>query len=372
MKFVAVAILAWLLILPAASSQIIPTRKTTQTLVASADMPKMASYLGFPALLDLGDELLVSYKRGRSHGGDSGAVLDFMRLDAATGKVKERRTLAQLDEKIMQMGEWVRFRNGDIASYIDAQRKTAPARIGLRVVRSRDGGQTFGPVERVGVVEGVEYGYAFEAVTEGPTTWMLAMTFTNLSGGKSVYPQRPVSGSVDVIRSDNNGENWRFVRNLTKEFGDIPINESSFARHGEGFIFSARGYDNRQWLLKTDDAFRLKRKVDLTSANSFIKSYVGRPRVFARAGGWYLLGRNWTDKGPMRLSLFGFDPETLAITKHVVLDNAEGGNVTDGYYAAPWWRMREGRTYFNLVTYKDTTGRGPDIVRMEFDWEEVR
>jgi hypothetical protein len=177
---------------------------------------------------------------------------------------------------------------------------------------------------------------------------------------------------VDVIRSDDNGKAWRFVRNLTKEFGDIPINESSFARHGDGFIVAARGYDNRQWLLKTDGAFHLKLKADLTSANSFIKSYVGRPRVFARDGGWYLLGRNWTDDGPMRLSLFRFDPETLAITKHVVLDNAEGGNVTDGYYAAPWWRMREGRTYFNLVTYKGIDKRSPDIVRLEFDWEEVR
>jgi hypothetical protein len=198
------------------------------------------------------------------------------------------------------------------------------------------------------------------------------MSFTNLSGGKSVYPPRPVSGSVDVIRSDDNGESWRFVRNLTKEFGDIPINESSFARHGDGFIVAARGYDNRQWLLKTDGAFRLKRKMDLTSATSFIKSYVGRPRVFTRDGGWYLLGRNWTDKGPMRLSLFRFDPETLAIARHVVLDNAEGENVTDGYYAAPWWRTQEGRTSLHVVTYKGIDKRSPDIVSLEFDWEEVR
>lgn len=353
-------------------AQLAPASKRTHPLVTAADVPAATPYLAFPALADLGGDVLVSFKRGRSHGGDSGAVLDVLRLDAATGKVKSRAVLAELGDNIMQMGEWVRFPNGDLANYIDAQQKAAPARIGLRVVRSRDGGATFGPVERVGVVDGVEYGYAFEAITEGQTTWMLAMTFTNLAGGKSVFPARPVSGSVDVIRSDDSGKSWRFVRNLTKEFGDHPINESSFVRHGEGSIVAARGYDNRQWLVKTDGAFKLERKVNLTAANAFIKSHVGRPRVFTRDGGWYLLGRNSTDSGPMRLSLFRFDPETFAITKHVPLDNAEGASVSDGYYAVPYWRPREGRTWFNLITYKGVAKRAPDIIRLEFDWEEVR
>jgi hypothetical protein len=361
----------------AAAGQIVPACKSTQTLVASADMPKAASYLAFPSVLDLGGEVLVSFKRGREHGGDSGAVLDVLSFEGTTGTIKSRRTLAELDDKIMQMGEWVRFPNGDIANYIDAQQKGEPSRIGLRVVRSSDGGRTFGPVERVGVVDGVEYGYAFEAISEGRTTWMLVMTFANLTGGRPsdgrpIYPPRPFSGAVNVIRSDDNGKTGLFVRNLTKEFGGIPINESSFVRHGDGFIVAARGYDKRQWLLKTDGAFQLRLKVDLASANTFIKSHVGRPRVFARDGGWYLLGRNWTDSGPMRLCLFRFDPESLKITKNVVLDNSEGENVRDGYYAIPYWRKRGGRTYFNIVTYKGIAKRYPDIVRLEFDWQEVR
>src|SRR5258708_6902142 len=149
---------------------------------AAADWP----YLAFPALLDCGGEILVSFKRARSHAQDPGAALDLVRLDPLTGRASGRATIAQLEGHIMQMGEWIRFPNGDIASYIDAQVPgAATTRAGLRVVRSTDGGKTFGPLERVGAIDGVEYGYAFDHITEGRTTWMLAMTFANLPGGQS-------------------------------------------------------------------------------------------------------------------------------------------------------------------------------------------
>ena len=97
----------------------------------------------------------------------------------------------------------------------------------------------------------------------------------------------------------------------------------------------------------------------------------GRPRLFERDGGFYLMGRNW-DKPPtnrgtvlgynqkklrqpgttlMKLSLFRFGPVTLAISKHVILDNAEEENVIDGYYAVPYWQERRGTTYFNTIIY---------------------
>jgi hypothetical protein len=56
----------------------------------------------------------------------------------------------------------------------------------------------------------------------------------------------------------------------------------------------------------------------------------------------------------------------------VLLDNAEGEKVSDGYYAVPYWQQREGRSYFNVITYKRMAGRMPDIIRLEFDWDEVR
>ena len=354
-----------------ALAQNVPPSKKTEVL---ADGGASAQpYLAFPAVLDLGGDVLVSYKRGQSHAADPGASLEMLRLDGSTGQVKARAMIAQMDGFIMQMGEWARFPNGDIANYIDAQKKGQPSRIGLRAVRSKDGGNTFGPVERVGVVDGVEYGYAFEALTENKTTWMMVMTFTNLTGGIFSPPLPRVAGSVDVIRSEDSGKSWKFVRSITRELGDAPINESSFARSGDGFIVAARGYDSRQWLLRTDGDFRMKKKVPITGGeNTFITSHVGRPRVFTRDGNWYLLGRNVTaPKTPMRLSLFRFDPDTLKVARHVVLDNDDGKKVSDGYYAMPYWRERDGKTLFSVVTYKKETG-SPQIIRLEFDWQEVR
>ncbi len=327
-------------------------------------------YLAFPAVIELGDEVLVSYKRGKSHGADVGATLELMRLDKASGKVLASGTLAAVENEIMQMGEWVRFANGGVSNYIDAQAAKGSLRTGLAVVRSNDGGKTFGPVQRMGVIDGVEYGYAFDSITRGATTWMLVMTFANLTGGKLVFKTKSQPGHVDVICSDDNGLTWRFVRSITNELGGAPINESTFMPHGDGFIITARGYDDHQWLLRTDAAFKVIQKVDLNAAHDFITTHIGRPRLFARDGGCYLLGRNWIEKGVMQLALFKFDPETLAITKHIVLDNASKQSVADGYYAQPYWT--EDNRRLHIITYKRGTEKNTSIVRLDFDWETVR
>lgn len=372
--------------------QLAPFSKYTQTLVPASDYTDF-SYLAFPAIVRVGDEVLVSYKRGQSHALDPGATLDLIRINAATEHVSKPVTIAFLSDQIMQMGEWVRFANGDLANYIDVQYKSGKGnpRAGLHVVRSTDGGKTFGPPERVGAIDGVEYGYAFEDVTEGNTTWMLVMTFSNLAGGKSVFAGRPSAGSVDVIRTDDHGKTWKFVASLTHELGDLPINESSFLRHGDGFLVTVRTYDSHEWLALTDTNFKVRQKVDLNANYPFIKSHIGRPRLFSRDGGWYLMGRNSMgvvetagivgaakqgepapSRDRMRLSLFRIEPASLAITRHVVLDNLAGEHVSDGYYAEPYWQQRGDRTCLNVVTYKLSSRRKPDIIRLEFDWEEVR
>ncbi len=354
-----------------ASAQVVPQHKKTHVLLEKEKLPDKP-YLAFPALINVGDDVLISYKQGRRHMADPGATLEMIRVNRDSGAVTPGGTIAALDGLIMQMGEWARFPDGSIANYIDAQKKGQPSRVGLRSVRSTDGGKTFGPVERVGVIDGVEYGYAFEAITRGKTTWMLVMTFSNLEGGQ--YPEKlpRVAGSVDVIRSEDSGVSWKFVRSITRELDNASINESSFAIYGDGFIVASRGYDRRQWLMRTDSEFKAIHKINLTKENEFMTSHVGRPRVFTRDGGWYLMGRNFiASKTPMRLSMFKFDPETFAVTKHVILDNDDGEKVSDGYYAMPYWRENAGKTEFNVVTYKrDAKLHG--IIRFAYDWEEVR
>ncbi|MBI4626153.1 MAG: exo-alpha-sialidase [Verrucomicrobia bacterium] len=143
--------------------------------------------------------------------------------------------------------------------------------------------------------------------------------------------------SQTLIASDDHGATWRFVRDLTTEFGGIPINESALI----------------PW----------------------------------RDGWHYLVGRNWTQplaanaRAPMQLCWFRFSPETLALETCVALDNAERNNVVDGYYATAHWRERDGVGLLNIVTYKRAdfvtaqrtrSFHDPDLVRLEFVWDEVK
>lgn len=372
---------------------LVPVYQYTQTLVAAEDMDERR-YLAFPVTVRLDDgEILVGYKRGFAHAFDRFADFDLLRLDPRTERVRRQEPALHRDRVNLQNGEFARFANGDIACYIDAQKPVREpgsdeaVRLGLIEFRSTDGGRTFRDLGRVGPIEGVEYGYVFEAITEGSTTWMLAMTFANLPGGRMVTPSRPKAGSVVVLRTDDHGRTWRLAKNLTESFGGA-LNESSFVRYRDGFIFVCRPYAEAQPVIVTDGDFNPRHRTDLVARYDFVAKGIGRPRVFEREGRFYILGRNTFKLGAtplpgrpapasaalnrMRLSLLRFDPETLAIEQHVVLDNAENQSVIDAYYATPHWTARKGQSYFNVVTYKRMSGRMPDIVRLEYQWDEVR
>lgn len=370
-----------------AASERSPTYRSERVL-ASVPVDGESHYLAFPAVLDLGEEVLVSFKRGGFHGGGAPASLDLLRVDKRTDAVTWEPGLAQAADKTMQMGEWVRYPDGTIANWSDVQRPPGTERDGMQGVVSTDGGRSFGPLIRFGEVDGVEYGYPFGSVVEGDTTWMIVMSFSHLAGGYSVIEKYPHAGQVAIIRSDDSGENWHFVRNLTREFGDIPINESYFVRHEDGFLVVTRGYDQQVRLHRTDDVFKVRKQMNLTEQNAFIERYVGRPRLFEREGSFYLIGRNWTgstagaddavtDRQPrfpkaMKMCLFRVNPESLAVESYAVLDNEEAANVTDGYYPAPYWVERDGETYLRVVDYKGVDRRPPEIVEFEFKWAEVR
>lgn len=367
-----------------------PQHHMARVLVA-ATTPRPDNYLAFPAVLDLGEDVLVSFKRGLRHGGDAEAKLEWLRIKGPSREVGQPRPLAAEAGTIMQMGEWVRFPNGDIANFVDVQQIDAAGRnrrTGTIGVRSTDGGRTFGTPQPLGLVDGVEYGYPFSFLVEGTTTWMLVMTFSDLTGGYPVYPRRPHAGPVCVLRSDDDGTNWRFVKNLTETFGNLPINESFFIPHGEGYLVVTRGYDERARLHLVDANFRLLRQVDLTADCPLIDRYIGRPRLFVRDGSVYLIGRNWLSNSHlatqgadadrilpadvMRLCLFRLDPDRLAVVSGTLLDNQASENVTDGYYPSPYFRVVGDATYLNVVDYKGVDRQPPQIIELEYLWEEVR
>ena len=354
-------------------------RESETVLVGAATQPPEFRYAAFPALLQVGaDEVWLAYKVGRSHATDAGAAIEVARHTLSTRETKVIQRLVAPAPKLYQMGELVQFPDKSIALYIDVQSVGWDGRhyrSGAEVFRwSPSRGAFDGPVA-LPPIDGVLYGYPFEFVSEGNTTWQLIMAFG--------YHQPGGRWSVDVVRSDNSGGAWKFVRNLTEEFGGIRGNESGFVRHGDGFLVTTRGYDRVARLHRTDRDFKVRHQVDLTGTYPFINSYVGRPRVFIRNGHGYLIGRNWTrptganaargeTSSPMQLCLIRFDLETLAVTSCVVLDNAENKNVTDGYYAVTAFSGRGENTRLHVITYKALNRQPPDIVRFDYRWADVK
>lgn len=343
--------------------------KYEKVLRASKDLDKY-SYLAFPSILQIDSSMiLISYKRGEAHGGDPGAKLEMMKYDIENEKEIECKIIGDIDNLIFQMGEWVKFPNGDIVNYVDVQKITTTPnykrnhRTGVYYSRSRDGGNSFSPMQKMGPVNGVEYGYVFEDIIVGSYVYMLVMTFPELVGkiGENGWKY----GKVHVIRSNDNGKSWEFVRDLSKEFGDIDINESSFVKYGDGFMVTTRGYDKLERLHITNDKFKVIKQINLTEKYDCIQGLIGRPRLFEKDGVFYLLGRDYTD--PFSLKLYNFNPNTLEIQTYAILDQRPG----DAYYAEHFFTKKNGEIFFNTITYVKSVSDLPDIVRLEFLWEEI-
>jgi len=351
----------------------------SKVLVAANAQPTEFGYTAFPSLIQIGpDEVWIAYKVGRSHATDAGAAIEVRSLVLSTGQTALLQRLVAPAPKLYQMGELVQFPDKSIGLYIDVQV------VGWDGRHSRGGAESFrwnpprrafdGPTP-LAPVGGVLYGYPFDFVSNGNTTWQLIMAFGyHLPGGR---------WSVDALRTNNHGASWHFVKNLTEEFGGIRANESGFSRYKDGFIIATRGYDRTARLHRTDREFNVKQEVTLTGKYPFIQGHVGRPRIFMRDGQGYLIGRNSTrppsDAGKksgapseMQLCLFRFDPETLEVTSCVVLDNADHQRVSDGYYAVVAFTGERDNARLHVITYKGLNGRPPDIVRLDYRWEGVR
>ena len=89
-----------------------------------------------------------------------------------------------------------------IASLLNT-RRNRHHRTGVERCKSDDRGQTFGPMERLGPVDGVEYGYIFEAIISNGRVYMLAMSFPEMTERKSVFDEAGtrIFGEVSVLVS---------------------------------------------------------------------------------------------------------------------------------------------------------------------------
>lgn len=365
----------------------VPAHRFSQTLIASANLDDK-SYLVVPVSLQVApDELLVGFKRGYAHARDREAVFEIHSYQPSSGRMQGLRASIGEPRRTYYNGEFVRHGNGTISCFIDVQEGGAVVRLGLRESRSTDGGRTFSHPRQVGPIDGVEYGYVFGSEVRDGRTYMLAMRFANLTGGRSLHERWPHAGSVDVLASDDHGSTWRFVRDLTAELGGAAINESALLPSRDGWLIACRGYDQRQWLMHTDANFRLLMRRDIAADFDCVNSLIGRPRLYERAGRHYLLGRNWTRptgggaRSSMQLCWFRFSPETLALESCVVLDNAPQHHVVDGYYATAHWRQHGGVELFNVITYRRADFvpeqrikgvHNPDLIRLEFLWDEIK
>jgi hypothetical protein len=353
--------------------------ESSRVIVPSGSQPEGYRYLAFPSLLRVDrDEVWLAYKAGRTHATDAGAAIEVVRHILSTGATTLIQRLPAPPPKLYQMGELTRLPDGSIALYIDVQSigwDNRHYRSGAEVFRWDPARKQFGAPAPLGPVNGLIYGYPLDFISEGRTTWQLIMAFG--------YHQPGGRWSVDAIRSEDSGKSWEFVCNLTEEFGGIRGNESGFVRHADGFIVTTRGYDRMERLHRTDRNFRVQHQVDLTGKYTFMNSHIGRPRLFIREGHGYLQGRNYTKPtGPsamrgataseMQLCMFRFDPQTLALTSCVVLDNAEQSKVTDGYYAVTTFSGAGDETKLHVFTYKGVNQSPPEILRLDFRWSEVK
>lgn len=354
-----------------------------RTLCASEDS-NYADYYAFPALLRLReDTVLVAYKKGEGHMGDKWApALEQTRLDVKTQRTCVS-TLYQREGEIPQMGEYALMPNGDVCVYIDMQELKLPSRrTGIVELRSSDGGKTYPQHRALGMVDGVEYGYTMECMQWKGAVYMLAMTFEYLRGSRA--------REVHLLRSEDSGLTWSRAMNLTQTCGQL-FNECSFVPYEDGFCLFTRGESDRtlenggndavapQSLFVFDGALRLVRWRDYRNTTSFF-TLTGRPRLLWLDERLYLVTRQTrcdsVHGGKMTLDLYRIDPQTMAITAQIRLDEQRFG-AKDGHYAMAYLDETRERL-LRVITYAGspfpanaTIRPRCDIVQLSFLAEEI-
>ncbi len=342
-------------------------------------------YFAFPAILKTDENtVLIAHKNGIGHGDDKcrQVSLDQLTLDIKTNTVVRTETIYEEVGKNPQMGEYVKMPNGDICVYIDMQNsQVLSQRTGMEVLRSSDGGSSYGEPQRVGIIDGVEYGYPFDSCEKNGRLYMLVMTFPYLTGSKD-------RRQVHVISTDDNGISWRRESNLTEALG-IEFNESALVATENGFILCTRGEHARHLentgndmeasacIYVLNDKFEAIRARDYRLTRADVSQF-GRPRIYLYEGKLMLVTRQMIrtcDGVRMVLDLFAVNPETLEILSRVRLDDPFSDQ-QDGHYAS---LFLDGEDRLCAIDYETcatpanpSISRKPDIIMMAFSVSELK
>ncbi len=342
-----------------------------------------ASYYAFPALYrEDRDAVRIVYKRGEKHWGDSNSALEQLRWSVPEQRQISLETIYREEGLTTQMGEVVGMPGGDFCVYIDMQKAESNRRTGLRVLRGAAGTGGYDRSALLGIVDGVEYGYAFDQCEKGGSLYLLAMTFPELQGdfGRAVH----------LLRSDDGGQTWRFAADLSARFG-FPFNESAILSHEDGFFVFTRGEADRsepradgdhpsgQHLVVLDNDLQVRAMRDYRQTTDFF-TLTGRPRLFRYREGLYLLTRQWLGEAgdrSMTLDLFRIDPKTLDILAHIRLDEPRCAG-QDGHYGAAYLDETGPEPLLRVVTYVTTPAPGDasaqrpcDLVQLSFRMDEL-
>lgn len=337
------------------------------------------TYYAFPTFWRTDDEVRIAVKSGLKHWGDEHASLTQATISASEQKVKRVDVIYEEDGFTPQMGEFFQMPNGDICIYIDMQQNLTSNRTGLWELRSTDGGKTY-PISRpVGVVDGIEYGYAMDLIAKGNQVWMLAMTFAYQQGGRK--------REVHLLTSCDNGETWQFCANLKELFG-FPFNECALLECDEGFLIFTRGetdredrksshddYASGQHLVVLNEKYQVLRMRDYRATTDFF-TLTGRPRLYWLNGELCLFTRQWNEDADNRLmscDMFRIDPQTMEILSRVRLDEPRFPK-QDGHYPVVY--TEDG--LLHVITYitcdldeRETSPRKCDLVQLSFRLNEV-
>lgn len=356
----------------------VPTFKNEQIIVSHLDQSEKP-YLAFPALLRLNNqEVLITYKRGMSHGGDQEADAEALLFNTENNQVKKRKIIGNLKNQIFQLTLATRFPNGNILYFTDMQNRGWDGRNYRSAMRFSDGNKDGFQVNNwteLPLANGREFSYPFDFIYEGSKIYMLAMSFGYRAGN---------SWSVSVLESNNEGHSWNLKADLTKTLGNGAFNESSFLKDGKDFIVVLRGYGSQATTLaRFDSNFTLLKKVELTGEDKYLPNYIGWPRIFQKENNLYVIGRVWhklaipSKKYEMQnssLGLLRINKKSFEIENISLLDNPQAESVLkDGYYAGFYWQEKRNESHFNVITYRAFLGaEAPDIIRLEYKWNEVK